>query len=580
MKNRLWSLPEPHPDGDRALAERLGTSIIITSILRSRGFTDHASAYAHLNPRLLDLEHPFALKDLERAAERIRTAIANNEPLLVYGDYDVDGMTGAVILTNFIKLAGGTVTTYIPNRLKEGYSFNDEAIDAILGRENPPKAVVTVDHGTSAKEGIRRLKAGGVDVIVTDHHEPPDELPTDAYAIVNPRRRDCTSGFKALCGAAVGYKLAWGAAEAFSGARRVSPEFREFLLESMAMVALATVTDVVPLLGENRILCAHGLRALPHTKNLGLRALLRHSRLEGSVVRAVHLGFRLGPRLNAAGRMGIADKAIELLTTQDSERANKIAAELEEANDRRRSLEQDTLAEVLSMPQMMDFKGDRGICIGKRGWHPGVIGIVAARLVDRFGVPSLVAALNGDQGRCSARCPPGLNLKEMLDDCGEHLAGHGGHALAAGATVTEAKFADFKSAFERVSGDRMRENRTPLRLSIDQAIPFAAIRPELVEELALLQPHGAGNPPPLFVTFGAQVLGKPQLLGKTRKAVAIHLRHGDRTFRAISFEGEGFLARLNDAGSHVDVVYKLKFNDYFQPGNIELEIEDFRKATP
>jgi single-stranded-DNA-specific exonuclease len=276
--------------------------------------------------------------------------------------------------------------------------------------------------------------------------------------------------------------------------------------------------------------------------------------------------------------MGIAEKAIELLTTEDSDRASRIAAELEEANDRRRALEQETLAEVLALPELRNFEGNRGICIGRVGWHVGVIGIVAARLVDRFGVPSLVAGLNGNEGRCSARSPAGLNLKEMLDDCSEHLEAHGGHALAAGATVTEAKFQKFKQAFEEVSARRMRENRAKVRIHIDERIPFSMIRPEFVAELALLQPHGAGNPPPQFLTEGVQVVGKPQVLGQKRKAVAVHLRQGDRTFRSVSFGGDAFLEQLKATGPVLDVAYRLKFNDYFQPGNIELEIEDIRRA--
>lgn len=580
MITRHWRIPEPAPEEDRKLALHLGVSPAIAAILRGRGFAEPGEAYAHIHPRLKDLEHPFAIRDLEKAARRIQEGISRGERMLIYGDYDVDGMTGTVILKNFIRLAGGRADYYIPNRLKEGYSFNDEAIDAILRSGDPPGLVITVDHGTSAAEGIRRLRDGGVDVIVTDHHEPPDRLPGAAFAVINPRRADCPSRFKSLCGAAVAYKLAWGAAESLSGSRKVAPEFREFLLESMAMVALATVTDVVPLLGENRILCAHGLRALPVARNPGLRALLSQSRLERGVVRAVHLGFRLGPRLNAAGRMGIADKAIELLTTDSDERARRIASELEEANNRRRTLEQEILAHALSLPDVRDCDGSRGICIGHTQWHPGVIGIVAARLVDRFQVPALVASLDGDQGRCSARSPRGLNLKEILDECGEHLEAHGGHAAAAGATVTEEKFDAFRSAFQEATARALQRTGLRTDLPVDLPIRFASIRPELVEELALLQPHGSGNPPPLFATAGAELLGKPEIIGKMRKTVAFHLRQDGRTFRCISFGGEAFLSKLKSLGPAVDAVYRLKFNDYFQPGTIEFEVEDLRNHVP
>ena len=580
VMKRQWILPTRDPESERQLAEKLQVSRVIAALLRNRGFDSFEEAYAYLHPRLKDLEHPFAYRDMEKAAQRLRTAIREDEPVLVYGDYDVDGMTGTVILSNFVRLAGGRVTTYIPNRLKEGYSFNEEAISSILDREDPPKLVLTVDHGTSAHEGISQLKRGGIDVIVTDHHEPPDSLPEDAYAIVNPRRPDCESSFKSLCGAAVGYKLAWATAEAFSGSRKVAPEFREFLLESMALVALATVTDVVPLRQENRILCAHGLRALPVAKNPGLQALLSRSRLTRGEVRAVHLAFRLGPRLNAAGRMGIAEAAIELLTTTNTNRASQLATQLEEANNRRRELEREMLAEALNMPRVRNFEGGQGLCVGKVGWHPGVIGIVAARLVDRYKVPALVAALNGNKGRCSARSIPGINLKELLDETGEHLEAHGGHAGAAGATVTEEKFPAFQKAYEEASARAMRASTEPLSLNVDLEISFDQIRPEMVSELAYLAPHGAGNPPPTFMTRAVERVGKPSILGKQRKVVAFHLRQGQRTFRAVSFGGEDMLAHMKSLGTHADVVYRLKFSDYHQPASIEFEVEDMRSHQP
>lgn len=574
----IWKVPAPDPETEEALSGSLGISPLLARLLLNRGLQDVPATRAFLTPRLTDLEDPGVLLDMERAAERLRRAIHDHEHVLVYGDYDVDGMSGTSILLSFIRLAGGRASHYIPNRLKEGYSFNDEAIDGILSGDDPPSVVITVDHGISAVEGIARLADEGVDVLVTDHHEPPPVLPDRAYALVNPRRPGCPSTFKDLCGAAVAFKLAWATAQAFSNARKVSDQFRAFLVEAMGLVALASVTDVVPLHGENRALCFHGLKALGATTNPGLRALLALARLEGKTIHAVHLGFRLGPRLNAAGRMGITDVAIELLTTRDEERARELAAQLDQANEERRKLEKDMLKSCLELPELKNFAGGHGICVGRRGWHVGVIGIVASRLVDRFGVPALVAGLDGDRGRCSARSPGGVHLKKLLEELGDHLVTHGGHAGAAGATVTEEAFPAFKAAFIERSAEHLARSNTAPELAIDLELPFHRIDDDLLEELELLAPHGAGNPPATFMTRGVRIAGKAQLLGRDRKHLQMHLREGEPTFRAVGFGMADRLAELKAPGARFDVVYKLKFDNWTGARAIELELKDIRPS--
>lgn len=578
VQSPAWRIPPRDQALDRELAIAIGSSPVLAALLRNRGLNDAAAARAWLQPQLKELSHPFELLDLERAARRLRQAVKDDERVVVYGDYDVDGMTGTVILMNFIRLAGGRVDFYIPNRLKEGYSFNDDAIDAILAGDDKPGVVITVDHGISAHAGIARLADAGVDVIVTDHHEPPATLPDRAYAMVNPRRPGCPSPFKSLCGAAVAYKLAWGAAEAFTGERKVTTEFREFLLEAMGLVALATVTDVVPLVGENRILCFHGLRALPVSTNPGIQAVLATSRLRGQIVRAVHVAFRIGPRLNAAGRMGMAEVAIEMLTTRDAQRARDLAKKLEKANDQRRLLEKEMMREILTSPAVRQRDPAAGICVGRHGWHPGVIGIVAARLVDRFHVPSIVVALDGDESRASARSVPGVDVKVVLDELTDLLGQHGGHSGAAGASMDAARFPEFQKRFADVTRRIIAERGEPPALEIDLELPFSAIRPELVEELERLAPHGAANPTALFCTRGVTVAGRPRRIGKDRNHVAFHVKDDRRTFRAFA---PGFADRidlLRRRDLPLDVAYRLKFGSYSDPGSIELEIEDVRES--
>ncbi len=432
-----WSLRPRDPDQDQRLAAELNVSRLLAALLINRRLTVAEEARRYIQPRLRELEDPFCILDMKRGADRLGQAIRKKERVLIYGDYDVDGMVGTVILVNFLRLAGAEVDWYIPDRTKEGYSFNDEAISGFLNREHKPAVIVTVDHGTSAVEGIARLRAGGVDVVVTDHHEPPDVLPDGAYALINPRRPGCESKFKELCGAAVAFKLAWATAQSLSNDTKVSPEFREFLVDATGFVAMATITDVVRLGGDNRVLCFHGLRALPASKSPGVRALLRTSRLEGQRIHAVHVGFRIGPRLNAAGRLGTAEKVVELLTSADPVRAAQLADELERANTKRQEIEREILADADRQLQEAPPGENDAICLGSKSWHPGVIGVVASRLFDHFQLPVMLVALHGERGRGSARSPAGIHLRDLLADCTAHLASFGGHAGAAGCTVTE-----------------------------------------------------------------------------------------------------------------------------------------------
>ena len=547
-------------------------------LLRNRGLAAPDAARSYLQPRLKDLEDPAVLKGVPAAARRLVEGIRRGERIVVYGDYDVDGMTGTVVLLNFIKLAGGKAEAYIPDRLKEGYSFTPEGLDTLLNSGEVPDLVLTVDHGTSGHEGISRLKAAGVDVIVTDHHEPPPTLPEDAFAIINPRQEGCPSRFKSLCGAAVAFKLAWAASQTFCASKRVSPEFHEFLMNAMAFVALATVADVVPLKDENRILCFHGLRALSATSNPGLKALLRNARLSGQAVQAVHCGFRIGPRLNAAGRMGIAGTAIELLSTSELERARFLADTLEKANEERRALERDLLESILASPELAAFQGDRGLCLGGQGWHVGVIGIVASRLVDRFRVPVIIIGFQGARGRGSARSPSGLHLRDILATQEEHLLSFGGHAGAAGCSIEEKAFAAFKKGFEAETGRAMALQRPTTHLDVDMEIPFGSVRPVLLEELEMLAPHGEGNPRPLFLSKAVRIVGSPRVVGKDRSHLSFFGRQGSTTYRAIFFGGAAFREQLQP-DALIDLCYRLKFSTFQNPGAIEIEVKDLTLSS-
>ncbi|MSR75091.1 MAG: single-stranded-DNA-specific exonuclease RecJ [Planctomycetes bacterium] len=569
-----WQLGERDPVAEERLVAEVLVSPLLAAILHRRGFSDPTAARAFLQPRLTTVEDPACLKDLRKGAARLARAIRERELVLVYGDYDVDGMSGTVILLNFIRQAGGRAECYIPNRLKEGYSFNPGALDTILGGAEKPTLLLTVDHGTSANAGIARLADAGVDVIVTDHHHPPANLPDRAYALINPRQADCPSTAKDLCGAGVAFKLAWGTAIELDGATRVSPALREFLVQATAMVAIASITDVVPLTGENRVLCRHGLAALGKVSMPGLDALMRIAKLDGKAVQAVHIGFRIGPRLNAAARLGMAEKAVELLSTRSVERAAQLASELDAANDTRRGIEREMLEEVLACKELRNFPGDRGICLGKKNWHAGVIGIVAARLAERFQVPTMMVALNGEEGRGSARSRTGVNLAELIHELLPLVVSGGGHAGAAGCTVTEAQFPAFQKAFEESAARLLRSAPAPA-LHADVLANFAQLGPRFVQELEQLAPHGAGNPIARFVTRRCKLVGAPRRVGRDRSVLQFMVREGEMAHRCVGFGLGERLPELIDL-PEVDLLYELSFDDYRGAGNIQLQVIDFR----
>jgi single-stranded-DNA-specific exonuclease len=571
-----WNVRARNEPAEEEVARRLGISPVTAALLANRGKKTAEAALEWLQPKLTSLEDPARILDVVKAAARLNTAVRERERILVYGDYDVDGMVGTVVLVNFLRLAGADVGWHIPDRTKEGYSFNPETIDRFLTSPTPPRVVVTVDHGISAGDGITRLRAAGVDVVVTDHHEPPDELPEDAYALINPRRPGCPSRFKDLCGAAVAFKLAWATAQALSNDRKVSPEFREFLVDATAFAAIATVTDMVGLDEDNRVLCFHGLRALTASRNPGLQALLKVAGLSGQRIDAEHVAFRIGPRLNAAGRLGRTGTVIDLLTTADAPLAGRLAADLESYNAERKDIERGVLAQAARMIADDPDAAAEAICVGAQNWHAGVIGIVAARLSEQHGVPAMVVALNGDQGRGSARAPTGLHLRDVLADCAAHLTAFGGHAGAAGCTVSEERFPAFRDAFREAVRKRVAAN--PLRqvLNVDLELPLSRIRPELLAELELLAPHGRGNPPPVFCAHGLRVAGVPSTVGLRSAHLAFYATDGAATFRAIAF-GQG--ARLLDVAgtdTRLSLAYRLKPDRSRGHDVVELEVLDLK----
>lgn len=512
---------------------------------------------------------------MQPAAERITQAIRQGEKILVHGDYDVDGVTGTSLLMRLFDLLGADADWHIPNRFTDGYSFGAHSIER--AKETGAKVVISVDNGTSATETIRELADMGIDVIVTDHHEPPQgELPP-ALAIVNPKLDSSQYPFRELCGGAVAFKLAWGICQALERTERVSEKLKAYLVEAMAYVAIATVCDVVPLVDENRILARYGLRSLESTPHAGLRALLQVAGIHNMRLCAEDVGFKIGPRINASGRLGTAQSAVELLLSNDDNEARDFARRLDEMNEERRRIERQVLEEALEAAEpFADRQRYPVLVVAGQGWHQGVVGIVAARLSETFARPSIVIGLDGEEGRGSARSVDGFSVLEAMHGGAEFMQRYGGHAAAAGCEVESGAIDDLRSAVcARASELLDGADFAAPELSIDAEIDFAEMDEKCMRELDRLEPFGAGNEPVILMSRDVRVCEFPRRLGADRSHLALQLRRGNTSLKAMAF-GRGERADELEVGTALEIVYRPRWNTFRGQTNLELTLLDFR----
>ena len=563
-----WILARGEPEVARELARETGISALVAQILLNRGVRGADEARRFLRPAMTDLDDPAEIAGMSPAAERLARAARDQERIVVYGDYDVDGITGTALFSQFMNLLGARAVGYLPNRFDEGYGLNDGAVRRIA--EAGTTLLVTVDHGTNAVGEIALARELGMDVVVIDHHTPSEVLP-EANALVNPH----LSGKPGLCGVGVAFKVAWAVARELSGSPRVAEAHRNFLTESLALVALGTVADIVPLKGENRILTHFGLGRLGDSGSPGLRALFDVARIGQERPTAADIGFKLGPRINAAGRLGQADLALELLLTKDPHRAREIAELLDKENNRRRKIELQILKMAEQKVEANYAAGHLGaIALGDEKWHAGVIGIVASRLVTKYRLPTALAAFNGEIGRGSCRTIPALALPEALAECAEHLESWGGHAAAAGFTIKASRFPAFREDFDRAVASRLTREDLILPIKIDATATLAEITPACVKELDRIGPFGAGNREPVFATRGLRLAGKPRRMGKSGDHVSFLASDGSRTFRAVGFRMGALAGRLEAGEGGVDLAYTPRFDDWRKDGSIELRLKD------
>ena len=580
IRDSRWILRRPDRSTVEALARRRDLPEVVAGLLVSRGHCEVEAVDVHLAASPRGLHDPSLLPGMEAATERLERAVRDGETVLVHGDYDVDGVTGTALLMRLLRLVGARARWHIPNRLVDGYSFGDHSLEK--ARETGATVVISVDNGTSAFETIAALQERGVDTVVTDHHEPPPPHPElgalpPAAAVVNPKLEDSTYPWRELCGGAVAFKLAWGLCQRLSGAQRVRPEFKAFLDDAMAYVAIATVSDVVPLLDENRIFARWGLKSLEGTRNPGLRALLTVAGLEGRGLGAEDVAFQIGPRINASGRLGSAARAVELFLSENLDHALGLARELDALNQERRTIEREVLDQArVEAARFADPAEHPVLVLAGEGWHQGVVGIVAARLVEEYGRPAVVIGLDGAEGRGSARSVPGFSVLEALHGGAGEVLRYGGHAQAAGLEVRAAAVPALREAVCR----RAREllggaEYPPLELQIDCELPLARMTPGLMRHFDRLAPFGERNEKPVLLSRDLRLSAPPRLVGAERTHLLLRLRQGAVEHKAMGF-GMGARADELVMGRPVEAVYTPVWNTFRGETRLELVLHDFR----
>lgn len=571
-----WKLKPCEPEQVQALARESGLPGLVARLLWLRGVRSAQDSRAFLDVRRDALHDPEGLPGVREAADRLVRAVRDGRKIVIYGDYDVDGVCGTTLLWHCLRLAGAkNVDYYIPHRVDEGYGLNPEALRS-LAAEHGASLIVTVDCGVSAVKEARLARELGVELIITDHHTPGPDWP-EADVVVHPRAPGPIYPFVELCGAGVAFKLAWQVCKTFGDGKKASPHLRKFLIDSMNLVALATVADVVPLENENRIFVRYGLRGLMQDASVGLKALMQVSGCLGKArLNTGNIGFGLAPRINAAGRLEQARLAVELLTTDDAERALELAKTLDDCNGRRREVERQMVDEAHAMISERGGLGGRGaIVLGKEGWHPGVIGIVAGRLAETYHRPTIIIALNGEVGQGSARSVPGFDLYQALRECSDGLTSFGGHKAAAGLKLRPDFLPVFAEQFEAHCSLSLTEEMRRKTYWLDAEVRLGELTIKTVEAIESLEPYGVGNPRPLLVADDVQVAAEPRIVGDRKNHMQLRLAQGNVVLRAIGFNMAHRAADLAP-GTSCSVVFEPGINEWNNRRDVQLQIKDIR----
>ncbi|MFH1006366.1 MAG: single-stranded-DNA-specific exonuclease RecJ [Candidatus Latescibacterota bacterium] len=560
-----WIFPEKaNREKLLKMEEELHMPAIVAQILLNRHVDSFEKARRFLRPSLDDLRDPFLMADMDRAVDRLSLAISRKEQVVIHGDYDVDGVSGASFLVLVLRELGVPVSFYIPHRITEGYGLSLPGIREIY--EQGTQLIISVDCGITAIEPIGEAARLGMDVIVTDHHQPKSQLP-EACAVLDPKRDDCPYPFKELAGAGVAFKLAQGLFDRLGW--DPAPIYKH-----LDLVALGSAADIVPLVDENRVLVKFGLEQMAQTENLGLKALLENVGLLGKPLGTGQIVFQLAPRVNAVGRMGSAQKAVRLLTTDSEGQAKNIAQILESENRLRKQVDERTLAEALKMAEETLSEDDRVIVLAAEGWHQGVIGIVASRIVERFYLPTVLISLDGSMGKGSARSIPGFNLYEALHACQDVLEAFGGHRYAAGLTIRRDRVEAFHEKLQSVAKARLTDDMRIPYFRVDGEIPLGHINERLVQLLGYLAPFGPQNMKPVLVSRGLEVVGTPTVVGTDH--LKFRVRQEGHLFDCIGFGMAELLYRATPGETNLDMAYVIEENEWMGRKKIQLRVKDLR----
>ncbi|HHS13368.1 MAG TPA: single-stranded-DNA-specific exonuclease RecJ [bacterium] len=561
-----WIIREcPDRDLIMQVMKQLNIPRVAAIALINLGIQDEENARRFFKPEWDDLYDPFLMKDMDKAVSRILEAVEKREKIFIYGDYDVDGITSVSLLYLFFISLGLEVHFYIPDRLKEGYGLSEHGIHQAVSVG--ATLLISVDCGITGIEEVDLAVERGIDVIISDHHEPGTVLPR-AAAIIDPKRADCAYPFKELAGVGVAYKLI----QAISRSLQLPEDTHQ---EFIDLVALGSAADIVPLINENRILVKKGLEKINQQDRLGLKALMEISGLSRKKIGTGQLVFLIAPRINAVGRLGNAERAVRLLISDSEPGAREIAQILEMENRNRKNIDEETFLQALElMESQCDVENDRAVVLAKEGWHSGVIGIVASRIAERVHRPTIMIAVEDGVGKGSARSIAGFDIYSAIKECESYLLGFGGHKYAAGLTIETDKIDSFASGFKQLAQSMIKKEDLIQRIWVDQEVDLPEITDSTVQILNSFAPFGPQNMRPVFLTRNVQVVGTPRVVGKNH--LKFRVRQGDRIFEAIGFNLGAFFYRLTPGENNLDLVYVVEENNWNGQNKVQLRVKDLR----
>ncbi|SCZ07249.1 single-stranded-DNA-specific exonuclease RecJ [Alkaliphilus peptidifermentans] len=564
LEKKIWTFKKADEDKINSLVKELNISTTTAKLLFNRGILDVEDAKIFLNSSLEYLHDPFLLKNMEKVVKRIKNAVEGNESIWIYGDYDVDGVSSTALLVRYFKSIGYSVESYIPHRMEEGYGVNCDAIKEIS--ENGGQLIITVDCGITSVNEVAYANELGIDVIISDHHECQEELPA-AYGIINPKQTDCGYPFKMLCGCGIALKIIQ--------ALMPKVEFIKEVHNYIDIAALATVADIVTLTDENRIIVKNGMKAMESSSNEGIRALLEVCGLKDKKINGGHIGFMLAPRINAAGRIGNAKIGVRLLTCDDYSEAIELAKFLDDENRERQHIEMEIFKQAIKqLEEDPELQNRKFLVLYNEGWHHGVIGIVASRIVEKYYKPTIIMSLEDGEAKGSARSIPGFNIFEALSSCKDMFIKFGGHEQAAGLSMKQEKLAEFKESINNKANEALSHDDFIREISFDDHLAYNEIDDKIISELELLEPHGMGNPGPKFICRSLKV-SSIQTVGAEGKHLRVELINEGKKINGIAF-GLGYLKEYIQSEDLVEVIFVPEYNIFNGYKNLQMNIKDMK----